>query len=686
MRVFVSDRGGNALPDVPVQFQVLEGEGTIFNQTEITLFSDESGLIDAPLLMGTNEDFTSYEVIAMVANSDPPLMTFFEGRIVMPGAEEDTTFSGVVLDEGNRPLPGVEVFIKGEEIRTQTDAEGQFLLTDVPVGEHLLEVDGSTTSVPGSWPQLEFSVVTIAGQENRLEQPIYLLRMDDDSTRIVGGDQDVVLELAGVPGATLTVFANSVTGPNGESELPLTWTQVNRERVPMPPPLGGQFSVVTTVQPANTAFDPPARIQLPNIEGQPGQQIEMFSFDHDLMDYVSIGTGTVSDDGAVVTSDEGFGLIRAGWSGARPPAAPCTGLVSVRPDDTPCERWRSLPALSCAGGVRYVRDRASISMPEIFTRTSEIPTVSNLVRPRITVFTDETVTFGGQADFRICSALSYRFDFGDRALREDGTPILDGFGQSVSHSYEKAGTYTVMMTVQCFQCPQVNATQTVTIEVVDEDQIVEFIDSNGRLSSGGELTIVPPGPVNVINGGPPLTGGATLKLGSNISFAFNNLGEQSETVRLRARNRDGGTPDEPLNWEVRAIANGFAPPPPTVNLEGAEVSLSLAESTFFSPSNFSSIDQVLDSISSQAETRVVFLNGERVGTIDVLSNTAVTAELDLTGTSLFGLIDRGFQTLNRVLEGNPTPVVPCSDGPNSCLLYTSPSPRDRQKSRMPSSA
>ena len=28
----------------------------------------------------------------------------------------------------------------------------------------------------------------------------------------------------------------------------------------------------------------------------------------------------------------------------------------------------------------------------------------------------------------------------------------------------------------------------------------------------------------------------------------------------------------------------------------------------------------------------------------------------------------------------------CKGGPNNCLLYTSPSPRDRQKSRMPSSA
>ena len=30
--------------------------------------------------------------------------------------------------------------------------------------------------------------------------------------------------------------------------------------------------------------------------------------------------------------------------------------------------------------------------------------------------------------------------------------------------------------------------------------------------------------------------------------------------------------------------------------------------------------------------------------------------------------------------------IQCNDYRNACLLYTSPSPRDRQKSRMPSSA
>ena len=35
---------------------------------------------------------------------------------------------------------------------------------------------------------------------------------------------------------------------------------------------------------------------------------------------------------------------------------------------------------------------------------------------------------------------------------------------------------------------------------------------------------------------------------------------------------------------------------------------------------------------------------------------------------------------------NPDPIITIPTPDNSCLLYTSPSPRDRQKSRMPSSA
>ena len=38
------------------------------------------------------------------------------------------------------------------------------------------------------------------------------------------------------------------------------------------------------------------------------------------------------------------------------------------------------------------------------------------------------------------------------------------------------------------------------------------------------------------------------------------------------------------------------------------------------------------------------------------------------------------------VEPEPTPMAASTPTPTPCLLYTSPSPRDRQKSRMPSSA
>ena len=48
--------------------------------------------------------------------------------------------------------------------------------------------------------------------------------------------------------------------------------------------------------------------------------------------------------------------------------------------------------------------------------------------------------------------------------------------------------------------------------------------------------------------------------------------------------------------------------------------------------------------------------------------------------------DDGDNTPSANVGGNPEGFSVYNPDPNSCLLYTSPSPRDRQKSRMPSSA
>ena len=45
-----------------------------------------------------------------------------------------------------------------------------------------------------------------------------------------------------------------------------------------------------------------------------------------------------------------------------------------------------------------------------------------------------------------------------------------------------------------------------------------------------------------------------------------------------------------------------------------------------------------------------------------------------------------YKTFNDLLVDEANQLLKTDDYPKACLLYTSPSPRDRQKSRMPSSA
>ena len=49
------------------------------------------------------------------------------------------------------------------------------------------------------------------------------------------------------------------------------------------------------------------------------------------------------------------------------------------------------------------------------------------------------------------------------------------------------------------------------------------------------------------------------------------------------------------------------------------------------------------------------------------------------------LRERG-HTVNAIIRSEDQSADIMATGANPCLLYTSPSPRDRQKSRMPSSA
>ena len=142
------------------------------------------------------------------------------------------------------------------------------------------------------------------------------------------------LTLKGNPGVAYTVFAHSATFPDGSTTGRLTLSAVHADKVPMALPNGTTPAIVGTLQPARVKFNPPIRIQVPNTSGLlPGQVAEVFSFDHDLEQFVSGGTARVSEDGSVIVSDKGFGLRVSGWHAVPPPPPPPRCVDGCKSDE-----------------------------------------------------------------------------------------------------------------------------------------------------------------------------------------------------------------------------------------------------------------------------------------------------------------------------------------------------------------
>ena len=316
--VAVTDNGGNFVQGAQVAFEVIEGEGKLQNdQTTYTTTTDSDGRATAHLTLGNKLGLDTQRVVARLVGTEA--VAGFTASSLMPGDPGQTKVSGVVLDNQDKPIPGATLRIQGTTRQAQADAQGQFTITQVPVGPVRLMADGSTTSRSGEWPTLSFDVVTVAGANNTLPAPIYLVPLDM-TTAVTVGNQDVHLTLPQVPGFALDVKAGSVTFPDGSKTGKLSVTVVNNDKVPMSPPNGMQPQFIVTIQPVGARFEPAASLTLPNVDGyKPGAEVEMFSYDHDLEEFVTIGWGTVSADGATIKSNPGVGVVKAGWHcGAAP--------------------------------------------------------------------------------------------------------------------------------------------------------------------------------------------------------------------------------------------------------------------------------------------------------------------------------------------------------------------------------
>jgi len=322
----VTDSGHNRLANVPVTFTVSQGGGNIGGQQSVTVNSDSDGRVAATLTLGLQEGIANNLVQANFPGNTGFAANFTASGMA-PGPAANTAITGVLLDNTNNPIPGVTLraILTGQYIQNpgslstapsvQTDAQGQFTLTPAPVGDVKLFVDGSTVQRTASYPSLEYDMVTISGQTNSVGLPIYLLPLNPVNqlcvTETTGGG---TLTMPEAPGFSLTFGPGQVTFPGGSKQGCVSVTVVHGDKVPMVPGFGQQPRFIVTIQPSGAMFSPPAPITLPNVDGlAPRAVTELYSFDHDLSSFVAIGTGTVSDDGQVIRSNNGVGVLKAGW-------------------------------------------------------------------------------------------------------------------------------------------------------------------------------------------------------------------------------------------------------------------------------------------------------------------------------------------------------------------------------------
>ncbi len=353
----VVDAGSNRLAGVPVTFSVLEGGGSFDGGSTLVVTTDSDGRAVATPRLGPGSGADNNRFAATVTGVENGVIFSVTGRPSGPPSE--THISGVILDNTNLPVPGVTIRIDETTRSTTSDAQGAFTFASAPVGYVKLIVDGSTAQRPGTWPMLEFVMYTNSGQDNTLGMPIYLLPIDVTRGVQVSETTGGMLTFPELPGFSLTIAPGSALFPNGSRAGTVSATLVHADKMPMVPGFGQQPRFIVTIQPPGVHFDPPAKLTLPNLDGlAPGEITELYSFDHDLGQFIAIGTGSVSEDGTTIVSDPGVGIIKGGWHcGGNPTPTGTASCLTLTVD-------ADVPEQTGSGGPTLRSPRiASLSSP-----------------------------------------------------------------------------------------------------------------------------------------------------------------------------------------------------------------------------------------------------------------------------------------------------------------------------------
>ena len=238
----------------------------------------------------------------------------------------------------NRCLEGVTMTVDGIDpsiLSAKTDNEGNFCLEPAPAGRFFVHIDGRTAIGPeltdgGYYPLVGKAWESIPEEEVNLGD-IFLPLIPGNTLQPVNTEGETILAFSSefveanpqfdgveirVPQDTLIRQENGEIMVGGQIGI----APVPPDRLPGPLPNGIEIKDVITIQTDGVNnFDTPIPICLPNLDQlDPGAKSALWSFNHDSGRFEVVGTMTVSDDGRLVCSDPGQGIIAPGWHGSNP--------------------------------------------------------------------------------------------------------------------------------------------------------------------------------------------------------------------------------------------------------------------------------------------------------------------------------------------------------------------------------
>ncbi len=307
---------------------------------------------------------------------------------IVTGESAARSLSGSILaSDTGAGLAGVLVTAGENGPSATTDANGNFVIFDPPVGDVDVRIDGTAALGAGVYKTLDVEADIAATGATIMPQSITLPDLNN---------ADAALDNVAVDGAGTTTEELMATGndPNIQLEAPIgttitidgaaavgavdiNVTPVPANEIPMPLPGTLDPSSFVSINPTNSAFDAGGGtgidIVLPNLRDFPiGTMVDVWSFDHDVGDWVNRSDetgnqGIVVDLGGGLTQIEADGVITEG--GWHAPAvtvdATCattlTGTV-VDGDGTP------IPGVSITtsyGNVALTDENGMYSIPSV---------------------------------------------------------------------------------------------------------------------------------------------------------------------------------------------------------------------------------------------------------------------------------------------------------------------------------